>query len=169
MYFGMDPLYWAMMIPVLILSFFTSFLVKSRFKKYSKIMSRSGKTGAQVAMEILRRNNLGHIGVVETRGFLSDHYDPSKKIVRLSRKVFSSSSVSSIGVAAHETGHAIQHAKSYTPLVLRNLMAPVASIGSNLAWVIIIGGYILGFLGLAKIGVVLFQRGCSFSVNNTPC
>ena len=136
-----DPLYLMLMIPVFILSAYSSFKVKSNFKKYNKIMIASGKTGAEVARIILSVNGLSHVSVVETTGFLSDHYDPTKKVVRLSPDVYRNSSIASVGVAAHETGHAIQHAKAYGPLALRNLMVPIASIGSNFAWIIIMVGF----------------------------
>lgn len=168
MFFYLDPLYFAMMVPVMIISLITSLKVKSAFNKYSKKLSRSGMTGAEVAREILRRNGLGHVTVVETGGFLSDHYDPSKKVVRLSPKVYRSSSLASIGVAAHETGHAIQHSKAYGPLTLRNMMVPVASIGSNLSWIIIIAGFLFGALGLVKVGIILFSTVVVFQLITLP-
>ncbi|MCK5058423.1 MAG: zinc metallopeptidase [Candidatus Aminicenantes bacterium] len=166
--FGIDPLYWIMMLPVLALSAFASFRVKSAFNKYSKIGSRSGKTGAEVAEEILRRNGLSHVGVSKARGFLSDHYDPGKKVVKLSPNVFNSKSVAAVGIAAHETGHAVQHAKAYGPLTLRNTMVPIASIGSNFAWIIIIAGFFLNMFGLVKIGIVLFSVVVFFQLITLP-
>ncbi|MBP7737595.1 MAG: zinc metallopeptidase [Spirochaetes bacterium] len=168
MFYGIDPLYWMMMAPVLILSLVASLKVKSTFNKYSKVMSASGMTGADVAAELLRRNGLTNVAVTETGGFLSDHYDPSKKVIRLSPNVFRSNSVAAIGVAAHETGHAIQHARAYSPLVLRNTMVPVANIGSSLSWIIILAGFIFGFLGLVKIGIVLFSAVVVFQVITLP-
>jgi Zn-dependent membrane protease YugP len=168
MLYGIDPLYWMMMAPVLILSLVATVKVKSTFNKYSKVMSASGMTGADAARELLRRNGLTNITVTETGGFLSDHYDPSKKVIRLSPNVFRSNSVAAIGVAAHETGHAIQHAKAYSPLVLRNTMVPVANIGSTLSWIIIFAGFILGFMGLVKIGIVLFSAVVVFQVITLP-
>lgn len=168
MLFGIDPLYWIMMIPVMIFSGIASFRVKSSFKKYSRVATRSGMTGADMAREILRRNGLTNVDVVETKGFLSDHYDPGKKVVRLSPQVFRSNSIASIGVAAHETGHAVQHARSYAPLMLRNVMVPVASIGSNLSWIIIFGGFLLGAMGLVKIGILLFAAVVVFQIITLP-
>jgi hypothetical protein len=112
MLFGIDPLYWMMMAPVLLLSLFATIMVKSTFSRYSKIASSSGMQASEVAMQILSRNGISNVTVTETGGFLSDHYDPIKKVVRLSPDVFRSNSIAAIGVAAHETGHAIQHAKS---------------------------------------------------------
>ena len=166
--FGIDPLYWMMMAPVLLLSLYASFKVKSTFNKYSKFTTSRGLTGAEVARQILRTYGLSHVDVVETDGFLSDHYDPIKKIVKLSREVFNSKSVASIGVAAHETGHAIQHAKAYRPLVLRNAIAPTASIGSNLSWIIIMVGFVFGALGLVKLGIVLFSIVVVFQLITLP-
>ncbi len=165
---GLDPLYWMMMIPVFILSAFASFRVKSAFSKYSKIGTSPGLTGAHVAREILRINGLSNVGVVETRGFLSDHYDPMKKVVRLSPDVYNSNSISAIGVAAHETGHAIQHAKSYGPLILRNTFVPIASFGSNFAWIAIFAGMFLGMFGLVKAGIILFSVVVAFQLITLP-
>jgi Zn-dependent membrane protease YugP len=157
-----------MMIPVLILSAFASFRVKSAFNKYSRVGNRSGMTGAQVAEAILRRNGLDHVEVKESRGFLSDHYDPTKKVVKLSPKVYQSNSVAAIGVAAHETGHALQHADNYAPLTIRNTMVPVASIGSNFAWIIIIAGFFMSMMGLVKIGIILFSAVVVFQIITLP-
>ncbi|MBN2040895.1 MAG: zinc metallopeptidase [Spirochaetes bacterium] len=168
MLFGIDPLYWMMMAPVLLLSLYASFKVKSAFKKYSKYTTGAGLTGAEVARRILQSNGLGNVDVVETRGFLSDHYDPSKKVVRLSPQVYNSSSIASIGVAAHETGHAIQHSKAYKPLMLRNAVAPTASIGSNFSWIIIIVGFVFGSLGLVKFGILLFSLVVFFQLITLP-
>jgi len=168
MFLGIDPLYWIMMLPVLLLSLYASFKVKSAFKKYSKYTTGAGLTGAEVARRILQSRGLGNVNVVETRGFLSDHYDPSKKTVRLSPQVYNSSSIASIGVAAHETGHAIQHSKAYRPLMLRNAIAPTASIGSNFSWIIIIVGLVFGFLGLVKFGILLFSLVVVFQLITLP-
>jgi Zn-dependent membrane protease YugP len=168
MFLGIDPLYWIMMAPVLILSLIASVRVKTAYNKYSRVASHSGLSGAQVAELILRRSGLGHVPVVETTGFLSDHYDPRKKVVRLSPEVFRNNSISAIGIAAHETGHAVQHAKQYTPLVLRNMIAPTASIGSNLSWIIIFAGFIIGSLGLVKLGILLFSLVVVFQLITLP-
>ncbi len=168
MYLGLDPLYYMMMIPVLILSLFASFRVKSAFNKYSKVHTRSGLTGAEAARKILERNGLSDIPVVETTGFLSDHYDPSKRVVRLSPEVYSGATISAVGVAAHETGHALQHKEHYSPLVLRNKMVPLASIGSKFSWVILILGFIMGSMGLVKAGIILFSLVVIFQLITLP-
>ncbi len=166
--FGIDPLYWVLMLPVLALSAFASLRVKSAYNRYSRVGNRSGMSGAEVAAEILRRNGLSHVEVKEARGFLSDHYDPSKKVVKLSPGVYSSNSVAAVGIAAHETGHAVQHAAAYSPLALRNMMVPVASIGSNFAWLIIIAGFIMAAMSLVKIGIMLFSAVVLFQIVTLP-
>lgn len=163
-----DPLYLIMMLPVLALSIFSSFLVKRAFKKYSKIGNSGNITGKEMAEKLLNRNGITDVQVLKADGFLSDHYDPSKKVIKLSSKVYESNSVAAIGIAAHETGHAIQHAKSYTPLVLRNMMVPVASIGSNFSYIVIIAGMFMGAMGLVKIGIVLFSIVVAFQIITLP-
>ncbi len=168
MIMGLDPLYWIMMAPVFLLSVWASIRVKSTFNKYSRVATASGLTGAEVATQILRRNGLTNVSVTETSGFLSDHYDPTKRVVRLSPNVYRSNSISAIGVAAHETGHAVQHAKAYSPLVLRNTMVPIASIGSSMSWIVMIAGFILGVMGLVKVGIVLFSAVVLFQLVTLP-
>ncbi|MCL2025403.1 MAG: zinc metallopeptidase [Leptospirales bacterium] len=165
---GLDPLYIMMMVPVLLLSLFSSFRVKSAFKKYSNVNVRSGLTGAEVARRILDKNGLQDVSVVETSGFLSDHYDPIKRTVRLSPDVYRKATVSAVGVAAHETGHAIQHKQLYRPLVLRNMMVPVASVGSNFAWIVIMAGFVMGAFGLVKVGIALFSLVVLFQILTLP-
>jgi hypothetical protein len=155
------------MAPVLLLSLWATIKVKRTFSKYSRIETTGGLTGADVARKILQRNGL-NVEVIETDGFLSDHYDPSSRVVRLSHDVYSSASVSAVGVAAHETGHALQHASEYSPLVLRNSMVPVAKIGSSFAWIIIAVGFVLGALGLVKVGIVLFSAVVFFQLVTLP-
>ncbi len=163
-----DPLYWMLMAPVLILSLLASFAVKRAFNKYAQVRSMSGLTGAQVARSILDQNGLQHITVEQHDGFLSDHYDPAKGAIRLSSKVYGSPSVAAIGIAAHETGHAIQHAQKYAALQLRNMLVPVASIGSNMSWIVIMAGFFLNALGLIKIGIVLFSAVVVFQLITLP-
>jgi uncharacterized protein len=163
-----DPMYLLLMAPAFIFSLFTSFWVKSAFRKYSKVATASGLTGAQAAARVLRSGNVNNVQIEATRGFLSDHYDPSKKVLRLSPDVYQGRSVASIGVAAHEAGHAIQDAAGYAPMKLRTAIVPMASIGSNLSWLLLIGGMIIGSVGLIKIGVVLFTAVVAFQVVTLP-
>lgn len=156
------------MLPAILLSLYSSFKVKRVFAEYSRIKNSSSITGAEVAKVLLEKNNLSSIKVIMTSGFLSDHYDPSKKVIRLSPDVYNSPSIASIGVAAHETGHAIQHSKSYAPLILRNTMVPLASLGSNLAWFIIMIGFIIQALQLIKLGIILFTLLVIFQIITLP-
>lgn len=168
MFLGLDPLYWIIMLPVLLFSLWASASVKSAFAKYSRIGLISGLSGAEAARMILQRNGLYDVKVEESSGLLSDHYDPSAKRVRLSRAVYHGTSAASVGVAAHETGHAIQHSTGYAPLALRSLLAPTAMIGSNLSYFVIFLGFILGTVGLIKIGIVLFLAVVIFQLITLP-
>ena len=163
-----DPLYIAMIAPPFLLSLYASWKVKSSFNKFSKKLTVGGKTGAVVAREILDRNGLSYVSVEMTQGLLSDHYDPGKKAVRLSPNVFNGQNIAALGVAAHETGHAIQHKQAYRPLVLRNMMVPIASIGSNFSWIILMAGFILSNMGIVKIGIILFATIVIFQLITLP-
>jgi len=168
MFLGIDPLYWMIMLPVLIFSLWASASVKSAFAKYSRFTLTSGMSGAEAARFILQRNGIYDVKVEEGSGILSDHYDPGAKRVRLSRDVFHGTSVASVGVAAHETGHAIQHSTGYAPLALRSFLAPTAMIGSNLSYFIIFLGFIIGAAGLIKIGIILFSAVVGFQLITLP-
>jgi Zn-dependent membrane protease YugP len=163
-----DPMYLLLMAPAFIFSLFTSFWVKSAFRKYSKVETASGLTGAQAAARVLRSGNVNNVQIEATRGFLSDHYDPSKKVLRLSPDVYQGRSVASIGVAAHEAGHAIQDAAGYAPMKLRTAIVPLASIGSNLSWILLIGGMIIQWAGLIQIGAILFTAVVAFQIVTLP-
>jgi hypothetical protein len=136
--------------------------IKSTFSKYLQVPSQTGLTGSQIARFILDKNGLYNVRVEPVAGSLTDHYDPRTEVVRLSQNVFGGSSIAAVSVAAHEVGHAIQHANSYFPLSLRSALAPVASFGSRLVWVFIFIGMIISpffiDIGIALfLGVVLFQ------------
>jgi hypothetical protein len=163
-----DPTYIIMMIPGFILAAWASIKVKSTFSRFSRVRSSRGMTGAQIAREILKRNNIHDVQVVETRGMLSDHYDPRKRVVRLSPDVYRTPSVSAVAVAAHEVGHALQHAKHYAPLALRSAAVPVARIGSWGPWIIIIGGFWFQMLSAVYLGVVLFLGLVAFQLITLP-
>jgi Zn-dependent membrane protease YugP len=169
-----DPIYFIMVGPALLLSMYASFKVKSAFGKYSKVATASGLTGAQAAANMLRSEGLTDVEIEATKGFLSDHYDPRTKTLRLSPDVYSGRSVASVGVAAHEAGHALQDAKGYTPLKLRSAIVPVASIGSKLAWPLLIIGGIIMYAGsvfglvMVKVGIVLFSLAVAFQLITLP-
>lgn len=150
-----DPLYLIMIAPVLLFSFWASYKVKSSFKKYSQYASRRGLTGAETARRILDANGIS-IPVERSEGWLSDHYSPREKVLRLSPDVYNSSSIAAIGVAAHEAGHAIQHAKGYAVMGLWQMLAKPAGWGSNLSYILILIGFLLSSFNLVIVGVVLF-------------
>ena len=128
----------------------------------------TGLTGAQVAKRMLDSNGLSNVRVEEVNGFLSDNYDPSQKVLRLSPDVYSSNSLSAAGVAAHEVGHALQDQEGYFPLRLRAAMVPAVNIGSMLGWVFIIVGLLINFTGLAWLGVFFFGLGALFALATLP-
>ena len=163
-----DPLYIAFLAPGFLLATYATFKVKSNFAHFSRVRSSNGMTGAQVAREILRRNNLNDVSVVETDGMLSDHYDPRSRVVRLSRDVYRNPSIASVAVAAHEVGHALQHSRKYAPLGLRTAAVPLAQIGSWAPWLIMIGGFWFHSPPLVKIGVVLFSAVVAFQLITLP-
>ena len=163
-----DPLYIAMLAPVLLFSFWASWRVKSNFKKYSEVTSYSGITGAEAARRILSANGLGDVAIEETSGWLSDHYSPSERVLRLSPDVYGSSSVAAIGVAAHEAGHAIQHGKGYAVMSLWQMLAKPAAIGSNISYWLIIIGMAMQAFDLAVVGLVLFAVVVAFQIVTLP-
>jgi uncharacterized protein len=151
-----DSTFLIFIIPALILGFIAQILVKSRFDKYSKVRTVRGLTGAQVARQILDTNGLHDVRVEETQGFLSDHYDPRSRTLRLSPGVARVPSVAAVGVAAHEAGHALQHATGYFPLQVRSMMVPAVQFGSWLGPLIIISGIFLEILfNLSSLGLAI--------------
>ena len=163
-----DPLYLFLMAPAFLISLGAQIWVKSAFSKYSKIDSTSGYSGAQAAYNILRRNGIDDVDIEETSGFLSDHYDPRTKTLRLSPNVYRSTSLAALGIAAHEAGHALQHAYGYIPLQLRSLLVPVTSVGSNLAWPLLIIGFILHSAMLVQVGIIFFAGVVLFQLVTLP-
>ncbi len=155
-------------LPALILAIFAQAKVSSTFNKYSKVMSRRGATAAQVAELILRNNGIFNVTIERVAGNLTDHYDPRSNTLRLSDSVYNSSSVGAIGVAAHEAGHAIQHNIGYIPIKLRNMVLPVANIGSMMAFPLAILGFVLSFGVLVDIGIILFSAVVAFQIVTLP-
>ena len=157
--------------PGLLLAFFAQLILRSAWSKYSKVSSEINVPGAQIARYILDSGGLGHVKVEETRGFLSDHYDPSKKTLRLSRQVYQGNSVAAIGVAAHEVGHALQDSQSYRPLALRSKMILSVQYGSWLGPILFsIGLAIPSTWGriLAMVGLILFSGTVLFALITLP-
>ena len=170
MFFFWDPTY-ILVIFGAVICMIASARVNSTFKKYSKYRSMSGMTGAMAAERILRAAGINDVVVQHVSGNLSDHYNPSNKTLNLSDSVYGSSSVAAVGVAAHECGHAIQHARSYAPLSLRSAFVPVANFGSMLAWPVIILGLIINnrsSMMLINIGIILFSFAVIFQLITLP-
>ncbi|HOD72030.1 MAG: putative neutral zinc metallopeptidase [Deltaproteobacteria bacterium ADurb.BinA179] len=163
-----DPLYIIMILPALLLSIYAQFKVKSTYSRFSKVSTYRGITGAQAAREILRSAGVHGVDIELTRGFLSDHYDPRSRVLRLSESVYAGDSIASVGVAAHEAGHAIQHAHGYAPLKLRSALVPVSSLGSNLAWPLLIIGFIFMAQSLILAGIVFFSLAVLFQIVTLP-
>ena len=163
-----DPVFLLFMIPGVILMLWAQSRVKSNYAKYSKIRNYQGLTGAQAARRILDSNGLQDVAIEQTPGELSDHYDPRTKVLRLSQGVYGQPSVAAIGIAAHESGHAIQDAQSYPALKFRTAIVPAVSIGSNLGIFVLLAGILIGLTGLAWVGVALFGLGTLFALVTLP-
>ena len=166
--FLIDYWYIVLVIPAVILGMIAQVKVKSTFEKYSRVYSRRGYTGADVARIILDKNGLYNVRVERIRGHLTDHFDPRENVVRLSESVYDSSSVASIGVAAHEVGHALQYAKSYAPMKMRAAVIPVTRIGSTVAPLLIMLGFLMWLEPVIIVGVVLYSTIAVFQLITLP-
>jgi len=162
-----DPTF-LLLIPALLLALYAQFKVQSTYAKYSKVANIRGYTGAQVARYLLDDYRLQNISVEQVAGELTDHYDPRAQKLSLSQSVYSSSSVAALGVAAHEAGHAIQDAKAYAPLKIRNGLVPVTSLGTTLAFPLFLLGLFMGYPIFMDLGIVLFSLAVVFSVITLP-
>jgi Zn-dependent membrane protease YugP len=163
-----DPLYMAILFIGFVLSAGASLWTKSTFARYAQVGTSGGRTGAEIAAAILQAEGVRGVHIERVGGFLSDHYDPRTRTLRLSPDVHDGRSVSSAGVAAHEVGHALQHAHGYLPMKMRQVMVPVANIGTNLGLWIMIIGLAVGLSGLATVGVVLFGGFVVFTLVTLP-
>jgi Zn-dependent membrane protease YugP len=164
----LDPLYMIMIIPAVLLSIYAQMKVRSTYSKYSKVSSSRGITGARAARYILDAEGIHDVSIETVSGVLSDHYDPRTKVLRLSGEVYSGDSLASIGVAAHEAGHAIQHARGYMPLQLRSSLVPISSLGSNLAWPLLLIGFLFMAKSLIVAGIFLFTFAVLFQLVTLP-
>ncbi|AQX55323.1 zinc metallopeptidase [Priestia flexa] len=153
---------------IILVPIWAQFKVKSAYKKYSKVSSSSGMTGAEVARRILDENGLYNVQVEPVRGVLSDHYDPRSKVVRLSEDNYFGTSVAGAAVAAHEVGHAIQDDENYSFLRMRHALVPVANIGSNFSWILIMIGIFAQMSGLLLLGIVFMAAAVLFQVVTLP-
>lgn len=166
--FYFDQYYLILVVPALILSVIAQLAVKSTFAKYSKIINRHRMTGAEAAASILRINGIRDVSVTSVEGHLTDHYDPAGKVLKLSRPVFGAASIAAVGVAAHEAGHAIQHARAWAPLVLRSTLVPVANIGSSVGPYLALAGIFFSMPLLLNAGILLFGAAVAFYLVTLP-
>jgi len=158
----LDSTWFIYVLPAMLLALWAQAKVKGAYNRYSRINSGTGLSGYEVARMILDRNGLYDVRIEQVPGQLTDHYDPRSRVVRLSRHIYNGSSIASMSVAAHEVGHALQHADGYFPLVLRNNLAPIVNFGSRFVWIFIFLGFIISpffiEVGIALfLGVVIFQ------------
>lgn len=167
-FYGIDYTYIVYVLPAIIFALYAQAKVQSTFARYLEVPNSYGFTGAAVARSLLDRNGLYDVEVQMIPGSLTDHYDPRSKVLRLSETVYGSSSIAAIGVAAHETGHALQHAQGYAPLSIRNALVPIANIGSNLTWIFVIAGIIFGLPSLINIGILFFIGAVLFQIVTLP-
>ena len=166
MYF--DYYYLVLVVPTLLLSLYAQFKVKSAFSKYSQVQTIRKISGKEAAALLLRSNSISDVSIQRIGGSLSDHYDPSHKVLRLSEPVYDKTSIAAVGVAAHETGHAIQDKEKYAPLVLRSTLVPVANIGSSAGPYLALAGIIFRMNLLLNIGIILFACAVLFYLITLP-
>ena len=163
-----DPMYFLFLAPAFVFALWASWRTKSNFKKYSRVPVSSGLSGAEAARRLLDGAGISDVDVVSTRGLLTDHYNPMKKTLNLSQRVYGARSLAAVGIAAHEAGHAIQHARHYGPLKLRSMLVPTASIGSNLGYMVMLFGLILSSQDMVMVGAVLFSAVLLFQLVTLP-
>lgn len=165
MYYNLDYLIY--ILPGFLLALYAQSKIRTNFDKYSRVTNREGLTGRSVAEAILRNHGIYDVTIDRVRGSLTDHYDPSHKVLRLSDPVYDSTSIAALGIAAHECGHAIQHHESYAPLNMRNAIVPAANLGSNLSFIFILIG-LFAFEPLLKLGIALFAITVLFQLLTLP-
>lgn len=166
--FYIDPYYIMLVLPALFVAMWAQGRVSSTFSRYQQVRSYSGMTGEQVARQILDDNGLFNVRVERIAGSLTDHYDPRAQVVRLSEGVYGSESIAAIGVAAHETGHAVQHATHYAPLSIRTAIIPITNFGSRLSFPLLLIGLVMGSQNLVDFGILLFSLVTVFQLVTLP-
>ena len=170
-FYGFDWTYIVFILPCIIITLICQVKVKSTFAKYSNVRNSRNMTGAQAAEYVLRQNGVTGVRIEHVAGNLSDHFDPRTNVIRLSDSVYNSASVAAVGVAAHEAGHAVQHAQNYLPNKIRTAILPVAQLGSKLSWLLIFLGLLftakVGFV-LLYIGIILFSASVLFTIATLP-
>lgn len=168
MFFYYDYYYLVLVVPAILISLFAQFKVNSAYKKYAEVLSRRGRTANEVTRDILDRRGLTNVKIEKTPGRLTDHFDPRTNVIRLSEAVSGDTSVASIGVAAHEAGHAMQYQDGYAPIKIRNAVLPAANIGSSLSVPLILLGIILSMPVLVDTGIILFSLVLVFQLITLP-
>lgn len=163
-----SDIYYLLTLAMFVVSLICSGVVKSRFNRYAKARPRNGMTGAMAAERILRANGITDVQIAPIGGSLTDNYDPTRKVLNLSQSVYGDSSISAVAVAAHECGHAIQHAQSYPLLMLRKALVPVCNIGSAGSYIAILAGLFLNMSGLIVFGALLFSGIVLFNLVTLP-
>ena len=163
-----DPRYLLFILPAFILMIAVQWYVNSCYSKWSKVAARSRMSGAQAAQRLIQSGGLYDVRVEGVQGKLTDHYDPRQKVLRLSQGVYEGQSVAALAIAAHELGHALQDRDDYLPLRFRAALVPMVSVGSYLGWFLIMIGFLLGFTGLAWLGVAVFSGGALFALATLP-
>lgn len=167
-YYGFDYTYLVFVLPALLIALVAQIKVKTTFRKYAKVMNARGLSGAEVAAKILSSNGVLDVAVQRVSGNLTDHFDPTARVIRLSQSVYDSHSVAAVGVAAHEAGHALQYAEDYFPIRLRAAIIPVTKVGSALSWPLIILGLVFSFGFLVNLGIILFSVVTLFQLVTLP-
>jgi len=168
MFYGFDVYYLYLVVPAFLFALYAQYKVKNTFNKYKRLSNRRGLTGADVARSILDTHGLLDIAVLPVAGELTDYYDPRKKVVKLSKGVYGSTSVAALGVAAHETGHALQHKTGYAPLKLRSTLVPAANIGSSAGPYLAILGILFQLNPLIYAGIILYSLAVLFYLVTLP-
>ena len=167
-YYGFDYYYLVLVLPCVLLAFWAQARVNSTFQKYSRVYSRRNMTGAQAAAAVLRSGGVNNVRIERVSGHLTDHFDPRDNVIRLSDSVYSSTSVASIGVAAHEAGHAVQYAAGYVPMKLRAVIIPATNLGSMLSMPLILMGFLFNFGVLITVGIAFFGLSTLFQLVTLP-
>ncbi len=167
-YFLIDRYYILLVLPVIFASMIINWRLKSTYSKYSKLGNSRGITGAQAAQMVLNYYGVTDVAIVPTGGNLSDCYDPTQKLIKLSEGVYNKSSIAAVGIACHEAGHAAQHAESYAPIKIRNSILPVCNIGSTLSMPLLLIGLVLSFEPLIWVGIGFFSFTAVFQLITLP-
>ena len=167
-YYGIDMYYIVLVLPCVLFAFWAQAKVNGTFDRYSRVMNRRGLTGAQAAETVLRANGVTGVRIEYVAGTLTDHFDPSSNTIRLSASVYQSTSVASVGVAAHEAGHAVQYAVGYSPIRLRSAIVPLTQVGATAAMPLILMGLVLNFGVLIKVGIIAFALSTVFQLVTLP-